>query len=185
VENGAGDIEVTGLLAALGAGDGHAADRLLEVVYEELRRLARREMDRGDGPQSLEATALVHEAFMRLAGSSQTFEHRRHFFDVAAKAMRRLLIDRHRARQRLKRGGDRERVPLEDAAPLHEREDLLELDAALSELESVHPEHARVVELRYFGGLDVAATADLTGVSERTIKRQWRFARAWLIERMS
>ncbi|MEZ6197071.1 MAG: sigma-70 family RNA polymerase sigma factor [Planctomycetota bacterium] len=179
-------FEVTDLLEALGAGDPDAADRLLPLVYDELRRLARREMARRDGPQTLEPTALVHEAFMRLAAAQGAgFEHRRHFFDVAAKAMRRLLVDHHRAKGRLKRGGERDRVPLDEALPADPvRGDLVALDAALSRLEALHPEHARVVELRFFGGLDVAETAEVLGVSDRTVKRHWRFARAWLIDAM-
>lgn len=175
--------ELTTILAAMTAGDAEAADRLLPLVYGELRALARMKMAREGAGHTLQPTALVHEAYLRLFGRSRPrWENRAHFFGAAAEAMRRILIERARRRARLKRGASPRRVPLvelPDEQTLH-AEELLSLDRALDRLEALDSSMARVVTLRYFAGLTVDETAAALDVAPRTVDRQWTAARAWL-----
>lgn len=175
--------EVTRLLRAWRDGDAAALEALAPLVYAELRRLAEARMRRERPDHTLQATALVHEAFLRLTGSdAPAWEDRTHFFAVAARVMRRLLVDHARARGYAKRGGGVRRVSLDEAVELSEEpgEDLLALDAALTRLAALDPRQHQVVELRFFGGLSVEETAEVLGVSAVTVKRDWRAARAWL-----
>lgn len=157
-----------------------------ETVYEELRRLARREMAGEPAGHTLQATALVHEAWLRLAGSEASYESRAHYFRTAARAMRRILIDRARRVRQAKQGGDRLRVTLDSGVALEGRPelDVLDLDEALGALEEVDPRMAEIVELRFFSGMDVEEVARALGISPRTVKREWAVARAWLQERL-
>jgi RNA polymerase sigma factor (TIGR02999 family) len=172
---------VTDLLAASRRGDPAAFDQLLPLVYDELHVVAERHM-RGERPEhTLQPTALVHEAFLRLAGVNVPYEDRSHFIRAASQAMRRVLVDHARARNAAKRGGnlrvtlDESLVPQDDGVV-----DLLVLDDALSRLAAAEPRWARVVELRFFGGLEVVEVAAALGISTATAKRDWQFARAWL-----
>ncbi|MEZ6020311.1 MAG: ECF-type sigma factor [Planctomycetota bacterium] len=186
------DPQVTQLLQALGRGLEGAQDRLLERVYDELRALAAGHMRRESPGHTLQATALVHEAYLRLLGQAETpWENRAHFFGAAAQAMRRILVERHRRVTAKKRGGDAQRHSEEvlDAITLPgEREidslDLLALDEALAELEAKDPDMAKVVMLRFFAGLSVEETAAAMQVSPRTVMREWSVAKAWLYQRM-
>ena len=176
--------QVTQLLEPAGSGDSRASEELLPVVYDELRRLARSQLKNEPVGQTLQATALVHEAYMRLVGDSEVrWENRAHFFGAAARAMRRILVDRARHRGRQKRGGDRERVELGEHAadsPAGTGTDLVALDAALARLEAEDPRKAEVVMLRYFAGLSIEETASALSLSPATVKNEWAFARAWL-----
>ena len=181
--------EVTAYLERLKSGDAAALDQLLPIVYRELHQMAERAMRKERSGDSLQPTALVNEAYMRLVGSSGAapeFENRRVFFGAAAEAMRRVLIDRARARNAEKRGEGKQAVTFHDlAVEVEEDVDLLALDEALAALEGRSPEMADAVKLRFFGGLSPEEAAEVLGVSESTFFRQWRFARAWLYERMS
>jgi len=175
------------ILQRVSAGDAPAAAELLPLVYEELRQLAAARMRHEAIEHTLQPTALVHEAYLRLIGSQpEGWQNRGHFFGAAAEAMRRILIDHARQRGRLKRGGDLERIPLAD--PLEssgdDPDELLALNAALSEFEQLMPERAALVKLRYFAGLDEATAAESLGISRATASRWWVFARAWLYERL-
>jgi len=174
---------VTKILAELSAGDLSAADRLLPQIYDELRALAA-SFFRRQPNQTLQPTALVHEAFVKLLGPSQCgWTSKKHFFDVAAMAMRQLLADRARRAAAEKRGGGRERVTLSEAAtPVTGAPDidLIALDEALTKLARLDSRQARIVELRYLAGLSVEETADVVGVSPRTVKLDWQMARAFL-----
>lgn len=177
--------DVTGVLRRLDAGETHAARELLPLVYEELRRLAAARMSIEGAAQTLQPTALVHEAWLRLTSGTEEFgwDSRGHFFAAAAESMRRILVDRARARNALKRGGDQQRLELnENAAVAAEQDDdsLLALDDALTRLTQEEPELARLVQLRYFTGLTSDETAEVMGISPRTAKRHWAYARAWL-----
>jgi RNA polymerase sigma factor (TIGR02999 family) len=175
--------QVTQILEAIGAGDPEAKDRLLPVVYQELRRIARARMAGERADHTLQPTALVHEAYLRLLGTeSPHWENRAHFYTAAAEAMRRILIERARRRQRQKRGGDRQRVELDSSVGRYEppSEELLALDEALTRLESLDSEMSHVVKLRYFAGLTIEETAHALQTSERTVSRLWSGARAWL-----
>jgi RNA polymerase sigma factor (TIGR02999 family) len=176
--------EVTRILHALEQGDKQAAQQLLPLVYDELRRLASSKMRQEKSGQTLQPTALVHEAFLRLVGGEdlKRWDGRGHFFAAAAEAMRRILIENARHRNRLKRGRDMNRVEFSEDFCIDAEDDetLLELDEALTKLAQVDPELVKIVELRYFTGLTVEQTADAMGISERTVKRHWAYARAWL-----
>lgn len=177
--------EVTRLLAALRGGDGRALDRLFDAVYQELRRVAHGQRAGWRGGETLNTTALVHEAYLKLSGGSGgNWQDRGHFFAVAAKAMRRILIDRARYAGAERRGSGRKPEPLTDvelpALPPGIGDELLALDSALDRLEALDPRQARVVECRFFAGLDVEETAEAVGISTATVKRSWRAARAWL-----
>ncbi len=178
--------EVTGILAELQGEDRPAAtERLLPLVYDELRALARSHLRNERPDHTLQATALVHEAYLRLlADARPSWNDRRHFFRSAAEAMRRILIEHARARGRLKRGGGRVAVDISavDLATDPDLDQLLALDEAFRRLEQQDPGAADVVRLRFYAGLSVEETALATGLSERTVKREWAFARAWLYE---
>ncbi len=176
--------DVTAILRAIESGDGRAADRLLPLVYDELRKLAAARLAREAPGQTLQATALVHEAYLRLVGPdpAQPFDGRGHFFAAAAEAMRRILVERARARRRLKRGGGRHRVRIDLEAILVEPpgDDLLAFDEALAALASEDPTAAELVKLRAFAGLTLAEAAEALGLARRTADRDWAYARAWL-----
>lgn len=177
--------EVTRLLAAVGQGDGRAAEQLFPLVYEELRRLAARELAHEKPGHTLQPTALVHEAFVRLVegDAARQWESRRHFLRTAAEAMRRILIDAARRKRSQKRGGGHVRHELDAtllASPAPS-DDLLALDEALTRLAAVDPVAAELVTLRYFSGLTLAEAADTLNISPRTADRLWSYARAWLL----
>lgn len=181
--------EVTQILSHIQNGDRQAASQLLPLVYVELRRLASQKMLRERSSHTLQPTALVHEAFLRLVGdqSAQSWDCRAHFFAAAAEAMRRILIEFARRRKTEKRGGDRQRLELSVQIAVDEwesSESLLALDEALTRLASEDAELARLVELRYFAGMTIDQTAELLDVSPRTVKRNWAYARAWLRREM-
>jgi RNA polymerase sigma factor (TIGR02999 family) len=181
VENAAHDI--TRLLADWSDGDEQALAALMPVVYDELRELAGRYLRRERPGHTLQTTAVVHEAYLRLADQRRTrWRNRAHFYGIAAQMMRRILIDHARAQRYAKRGGQRRRVSLDGVAELAaERLPELEaLDEALSELAALDERRARIVELRYFGGLSNEEISEVLGISANTILRQWRLARAWL-----
>jgi RNA polymerase sigma factor (TIGR02999 family) len=179
--------EVTHILSAIEQGDPHAAEQLLPLVYRELRQLAAQKLAQEAPGQTLQATALVHEAYMRLV-DSETPAHwsgRGHFFAAAAEAMRRILIDQARRRKSAKRGGKMRRVAIEAGARLASAqadaaEDLLALDEALQQFERAEPLKARLVKLRYFAGLTLPEAAEALGISAATAKRYWVYARSWL-----
>jgi RNA polymerase sigma factor (TIGR02999 family) len=176
--------EVTHILSAVQEDDLHSASRLWPLVYEELRRLAAQQLAREPGGQTLQPTALVHEAYFRLvgAGGDQHWDNRGHFFAAAAEAMRRLLIDNARRKRRPKHGGDRRRVDADVAAPQREMppEDLLALDEALEKLAKEEPAKAELVKLRFFAGLTMPEAAEALGISLATAERHWTYARTWL-----
>ena len=171
--------DVTRVLQAIDRGDPDAADQLLPLVYDELRKLAAQKLAQEKPGQTLDATALVHEAYLRLVGDQQ-FPNRRHFFAAAAEAMRRILIDRARARRSLKRGGDGHRVALPDVAAPDTDDCLLALDEALTQLAGVDPLAARVVEMHHFAGMAHEQVAAALDVSVYLARQKWNFARAWL-----
>ena len=185
--------DVTRVLAAIDQGDPEAAEQLLPLVYDELRKLAAQRLAQEKAGQTLQATALVHEAYLRLVGGEQTqdWNSRRHFFGAAAEAMRRILIDRARHKQTRKAGGGRRRLDLDDIEPVLEEENgdrLLALDEALRQLEAEDPRKAELVKLRFFAGLTAEQAAAALGVSTSTVEKDWAYARSWLrvaIERMS
>jgi RNA polymerase sigma-70 factor, ECF subfamily len=181
--------DVTELLRAWSAGDQGAFDVLVPIVYSELKRLAERYMRRQDVGHTLHATALVHEAYLRLAGQERPdLTNRRHFFGVAGKVMRSVLVDHARGRLRGKRGAGATVVTLgaaSDSAGSGQDVDVLELDEALTRLADFDPEKSRLVELRYFTGLTIEETAEVLGVSPATVKRDWVAARAWLRRELS
>jgi RNA polymerase sigma-70 factor, ECF subfamily len=175
--------DVTEVLAQMRDGDKRAADKLLPLVYDEFRALARHYLAQERANHTLQPTALVHEAYMKLVDQTRVdWQGRSHFFAVAAQAMRRILVDHARARQRDKRGGGRARVVLDEAVALSPQkdEDVLALDEALERLAKLDARQAKVVELRFFGGMNVDEVAAALGVSKRTIEGDWTFARAWL-----
>jgi RNA polymerase sigma factor (TIGR02999 family) len=175
--------DVTQLLDAVSAGDSRAAGELLPLVYDQLRKLARARMSREKAGATLQPTALVHEAYLRLVGDHDVkWENRGHFFAAAARAMRRILVERARHRGRQKRGGGMKRVEIADDALAVEppSDDLLALDEVLDRLEQYDPRKSDVVMLRYFAGLTIEETAAALGISPATVKNEWAFARAWL-----
>jgi RNA polymerase sigma factor (TIGR02999 family) len=181
--------EVTRVLSALEQGDPRAADKLLPLVYEELKKLAAQKMAQESPGQTLQATALVHEAYLRLVGPDQVkdWDSRGHFFAAAAEAMRRILVDQARRKQADKHGGGRQRVDLLDdlAAPDGRSDDLLALDEALSRLERHDPHAAQLVKLRYFVGLSHQDAAQALGISRGAADRLWALGRAWLFRQLS
>jgi len=192
--------EVTQLLNAIRQGDPQASAELLPLVYQELQRLARGQMANERAGHTLQATALVHEAYLRLVGDqapgdapsgsgASAWDCRGHFFAAAAEAMRRILIDHARAKQAIKRGGNRTQVELDHAlppivTPAASVEDLLELNDALDKLEHAHPDKAELVKLLYFAGLNLEEAAAAHGISRTTAYRRWLFARVWLFDAM-
>jgi len=172
--------DVTRLLDAAAAGDRQAAAALLPLVYDELRTLAGARMAAESPGHTLDATALVHEAYLRLIGDQQ-FDGRGHFFAAAAEAMRRILVDAARRKATVRHGGERRRVSLEEIHRITESsEGLIELDDALTRFAAVEPQKAKLVELRFFAGMSVVEAASALGVSEATAARWWEFARLWL-----
>lgn len=175
--------EVTVLLSQLTEGNQQAAEKLMPLVYDELRRLARSYMRRERQDHTLQTTALVHEAYLKLIRQKATnWQGRSHFFGIAAQLMRRILIDHARGHLREKRGGAQVILPLNESlafSPEHS-EDLLRLDEALDRLSRLDPRQVQVVELRFFGGLSVAETAEYLKISPKTVKRDWAVAKAWL-----
>lgn len=179
--------EATELLVAWSQGDEAAGDELFPVLYVELRRLARSLLRRERPDHTLQPTALVHEAYLRLARQhSLRWENRAQFFAIAAQMMRRILINHARDRRAAKRGGGTLNVPLDEALDLAESThvDVLQLDEALAELEGLAPRQSQIVELRFFGGLSLEETAHVLSISTATVERQWRIARAWLHHRI-
>ena len=181
--------EVTRILSAIEQGDPSAAEQLLPLVYRELRKLATRKMAQEAPGQTLQATALVHEAYLRLVDveKAQHWDSRGHLFAAAAEAMRRILVDNARRKASSKRGGERHRIDLVDLPEQagEGRLDLLALDEALKKLEHEHPEKARVVKLRFFAGCTLEETAELLGISRATVQRTWTYARAWLFGQLN
>jgi RNA polymerase sigma factor (TIGR02999 family) len=176
---------VTRLLRAWRDGDESARERLIDRVYSELRKIAGAQMRGERRRQTLEVTGLVHEAFLRLADQKNVdWRDRVHFFGLASTCMRRVLVDRARMRLAAKRNPEGYRFPREGVESATSPEELLDLDRALDRFAAEHPRLAQVVEMRYFGGLELAEIGELVGVSERTVKRDWAFARAWLLEEL-
>jgi RNA polymerase sigma factor (TIGR02999 family) len=180
--------DVTHILSAIEEGDSHAAEQLLPLVYNELRKLAAQRLAEEKPGQTLQATALVHEAYLRLVGAQkvQRWDSRGHFFAAAAEAMRRILINRARDKKRAKRGGERRRVDLDriEIALDTNDEQLIALDEALTQLAVEDPDAARLVNLRFFAGLTLKDAAVSLGLALRTAERQWAYARAWLYARL-
>jgi RNA polymerase sigma factor (TIGR02999 family) len=180
--------DVTGLLLSWRQGDASALDRLVPLVYDELRRVARRHLGREHPGHALQATALVHEVYLRLVDVERlTMNNRTHFFAVAAKLMRQVLVDHARRQRADKRGGGATMVTLDDASPATQPAslDVLALDQALGALSSIDERQCRVVELRFFAGLTIDEAAEVLGVSPVTVEREWALARAWLYRHMS
>ncbi len=174
--------EVTRILSAIEQGDPHAAELLLPLVYDELRQLAAAKLAHEAPGQTLQATALVHEAYLRLVGEEEprSYKDRSHFFAAAAQAMRRILIDNARRKQAQKRGGGLQRQDLESVVAPEPDEELLALDEALEKLAVKDPQKAQLVELRYFAGLTGEQAAEVLGIAPSTADRHWAYARAWL-----
>jgi RNA polymerase sigma factor (TIGR02999 family) len=184
---GSSDDDVTALLQAWSAGDVTARDRLVPLVYAELRRRAAASL-RSERSPTLQPTALVHEVYLRLIDQNRTdWQNRRQFFSIASQAMRRILVDRARARRMQKRSGRWSRVTLDDhLLPGRERDiEILDLDRALSRLGALDPRKSEIAELRFFGGLSLEETADLLDVSRSTVERDWQAARAWLFRELT
>lgn len=183
-----GEADIRALLREMSAGSEEALDELIPLVYEELRAIAHRQVVLESSPEALDSTSLVHELYLRLVEICRLeWRDRSHFFAVASRLMRRILIDHARRRRRMKRGGEKVRVPfLEGRAWINpDLDELLALDEALTRLEAVDERQCRVVECRYFMDLTVAETATTLGVSAGTVKRDWRQARAWLAQALS
>ena len=181
--------EVTRILSAIEEGDPQAAEQLLPLVYDELRKLAAEKMIQERPGQTLQATALVHEAYLRLVDveKAQHWNSRGHFFAAAAEAMRRILVEQARRKRRLKRGGGRQPLNVDDVEIAVEgpSDDLVALDEALSKLAEKHPDKAAVVKLRYFAGLTIREAANVLGMSVSTADRYWTYARAWLYSELA
>jgi RNA polymerase sigma factor (TIGR02999 family) len=185
--------EVTRILNVIDQGDAQAAEQLLPLVYDELRRLAAQKLSNEKPGQTLQATALVHEAYIRLVGGNdQNWDSRGHFFGAAAEAMRRILVENARRKQRIRHGGGHRQVdvqpvalPPSDAAIEDDAEYLIALDAALTKLTEEDAVKAEVVQLRYFAGLTIDQTAEVLGISHATVERYWTYARAWLLKEVT
>ncbi len=180
--------DVTHILMQIEQGDAHASDQLLPLVYDELRKLAAAKLACEKTRQTLQPTALVHEAYLRLVKSpdQSPWNGRGHFFAAAAQAMRRILVESARHKQRLKHGGQMQRVELEPIAlpPAVDADELLALDAALEKLSAAEPVIAELVQLRHFAGLTIQQTAEAMGISVRTANRHWAYAKAWLYQQL-
>jgi RNA polymerase sigma factor (TIGR02999 family) len=175
--------QATEVLEAVASGREHAADRLMPIVYDEFRKLAATSLQRESPGHTLQPTALVNEVYLKLVDQTKTdWQGRTHFFAVGAQAMRRILVDHARSKKRAKRGGGRQRISLDEELTLSPQrdEDLLALDEALETLAKRDERQAKIVELRFFGGLSIKEVAHLLGVSERTIGKEWTMIRAWL-----
>jgi RNA polymerase sigma-70 factor, ECF subfamily len=176
------------LLESWSNGNSQAVDELLPLVYDELRQMARRYMNRQPSGHTLQTTALIHEAYLKIVDNEEKrWQNKSHFFAVAAQAMRHILVDRARANQTDKRGGGKQKISLEEAAEISaERADeLVALDEALKNLSKLDERKGRVVELRYFGGLSVEETAEVLNISRQTVMRDWNFAKMWLLRELS
>lgn len=179
--------DVTLMLEAISAGDARASDQLLPLVYDELRRLAAARMSQEAAGHTLQPTALVHEVWLRLAGGqNQSWQNRAHFFAASAEAMRRILIERARRKSRLKRGGGQELLNVAELDVIAAMPDdkILLVDEALEQFKLEDPEKAKIVMLKFFAGLTNEQVAEILQVNERTVRRQWDFARAWLFDRI-
>jgi RNA polymerase sigma factor (TIGR02999 family) len=180
--------EVTRILSAIEQGEPRAAGQLLPLVYNELRRLAAQKLSQEAPGQTLQATALVHEAYLRLVDvdKAQHWDSRRHFFAAAAEAMRRILVEKARRKRSVKHGGQRVRIDLDEALVVEDkpRQDLLELDELLGQLADADPRAAELVKLRFFAGLTGEQTAEVLGISPRSADLLWAYARAWLFEKL-
>jgi RNA polymerase sigma-70 factor (ECF subfamily) len=187
--NNPANTDLTATLTAATAGDQKAADQLMPVVYAELRRLAGIYLSRERGDHTLQPTALVHEAYLRLVDQTQVvWKNRAHFMGVAAQAMRRILVDHARKRAAMKRAGDMQKVTLDTALTIGKdavQPDLIALDMALDRLAVEHPKKAQVVVMRFFGGLKEADIAEVLDISSRTVTRYWKYASAWLSRDLS
>lgn len=180
--------QVTQLLIGWREGDRHALDALTPLVYQELRCIARRHLQREKPGHTLQSTALVHEAYLRLIDQNVTWQNRAHFFGMAAQFMRRILVDHARGKQAAKRGGeDALRMTLDEGIAVAEGRDLdlVALDDALTRLAGMDPQQSRIIELRFFAGLSIEETAEVLGISPATVKRDWAMARAWLFRELS
>lgn len=180
--------QITRLLSAINEGLPNASEHLFALLYDELKRLAGQQMKRESASHTLQPTALVHEAFLRLMGSTDcTWENRAHFFGAAAEAMRRILIEAARSKGAKKRGGGQARKVLEDHQPeaLPIADEILDVNDAIADLEKEDPELAEIVKLRFFGGLMMDQIAELKGQSKSTIERRWTFAKAWLSKKLN
>ncbi|HEY0049955.1 MAG TPA: sigma-70 family RNA polymerase sigma factor [Pyrinomonadaceae bacterium] len=180
--------EITRLLLAWGSGDKAALDALMPIVYDELRRLAKRYMRRQNPDHTLQTTALVNEAYLRLIDSSRVrWQDRTHFFAISAQLMRRILVDFARAKNSRKRGGEQIQITLDERieAPFETETNLVELDEALQRLAKLSPRQSRIVELRYFGGLSEEEISETLAISTRTVRRDWSLARAWLYRELN
>jgi RNA polymerase sigma factor (TIGR02999 family) len=183
-----GSDDVTQILKNWSAGDSDAPEKLMPLVYEELRRLARRYLAYERADHTLQATALVHEAYLRLAdGTRLTWKDRAHFYGIAARMMRQILVDHARVHNAAKRGGLQQKVTLEEARelPAEGEVDLVELDGALQTFAKDYPRKSEVVELKFFGGLDAKEISEVLKISEKTVLRDWNFAKLWLCRALS
>ena len=184
-----GMSDVTQIIEAVARGDQHASERLLPTIYQELRRLAAEMLAKEPAGQTLEATALVHEAYVRLVDvkAEQKWNHRGHFFAAAAEAMRRILVDKARRKQRVKHGGEHQRVEMDDERLVCSvpADQLLALDEALERFGQEEPDKAQLVKLRFFAGLSIEEAAEALGISRATASRHWTYARAWLHDAVS
>jgi len=178
--------DFTQLLIACGNGDKEALDRLVPIVYDELRQLAGRQMRRERSDHTLQTSALINEAYLRLIEKPVSWQNRAHFFGIAARLMRQILVDHARARQSSKRGGSRQRLALSEALDAGQdmATDIIALNDALTSLAAIDPQQSRIVELRFFGGLTIEETATVVGVSHTTVEKDWNMARAWLRRQM-
>lgn len=185
------DSEITRILRSVSASRNEATEQLLPAVYDQLRRLAAGKLASESSGHTLQPTALVHEAYIKLLSSIEdSWENRAHFFGAAAEAMRRILIDHARSKKRIKRGGSSKPVSLDDVdepelVSSEKAEELIELDAALKKLEALDPIKAQLVKIRYFAGLTMPQAAEILSISQRTAERHWTFARVWLQEEIS
>jgi RNA polymerase sigma factor (TIGR02999 family) len=180
--------QVTQLLVQWSNGDEFALERLMPLVYDELRLIARRYMSGQNDQHTFQTTDLIHEAYLKLAGEeNREWENRSHFFGVAAKAMRHILIDHARTRQRKKRGGSKHKISFREGNVISPERagEFIALDDALNKLEELDERKARVVEMRYFGGLTIEETAEILKVTSRTVKRDWKFSKTWLLRELS
>src|SRR5262245_9221593 len=179
--------DVTELLQAWSRGEASALEKLTPLVYQELHRLAHRRMSLENPCHTLQTTALVNEAYLRLVSNRAEWQNRAHFFAISAQLMRQILVDFARTHRQLKRGGKVQRVSLDEAVVSSEERDanLEALDDALTALAAIDPRKSRVVELRFFGGLSIEETAQVLGISDLTVSRDWKFARLWLLREMS